>query len=63
MAPRDWLQLFFPDEEEKDPRFRARIDRLSVIGLRVIAAVCVSGVLYGSVTAWFAPGIAALTGG
>ena len=34
-----------------------------MIGLRVIAAVCVSGVLYGSVTAWFAPGIAALTGG
>ena len=63
MAPRDWLQLFFPDEEEKDPRFRARIDRLSVIGLRVIAAVCVSGVVYGSVTAWFAPSIAALTGG
>ena len=63
MAPTDWLQLFFPDEEEKDRQFRARIDRLSVIGLRVIAAVCVSGALYGSVTAWFVPGVLSVMGG
>lgn len=63
MAPTDWLQLFLPDEEEKDPRFRARIDRLSVIGLRVIAAVYASGVLYGGVTAWFVPSLLSVMGG
>ena len=39
-----------PTEEEQDPRFRVQIDRLSVIGLRIIAAVCVTGVLYGMLT-------------
>ena len=35
-----------PTEEEKDPRFRAQIDRLSVIGLRIIAGVCIGNVIY-----------------
>ncbi len=49
MSSRDWLELLLPTEEEQDPRFRAQIDRLSIIGLRIIiiiAAVCVTGVLY-----------------
>jgi len=53
VSSRDWLELLLPTEEEQDPRFRAQIDRLSIIGLRIIiiiiiiiAAVCVTGVLY-----------------
>ena len=63
MARNFWHELLFPDEEEKDPQFRARIDRLSVIGLRVIAAVCISGALYGIVTAWFFGDIHSVMGG
>lgn len=46
MSSRELLELLLPNEEAKDPHFRAQIERLSVIGLRIIAAVCVSGVAY-----------------
>ena len=50
VSSKEWIELVAPDEEEKDPRFSAQIDKLSVIGLRVIAIVCFSGVLYFTLT-------------
>ena len=44
-----------PTEEENDPRFRARVDRLSIIGLRIIAAVCFGSVLYFALTGLLLP--------
>jgi signal transduction histidine kinase len=40
------LELLVPQQESENPRFRTYIDHLSVIGLRVVAAVCFSGVFY-----------------
>lgn len=56
MSSTSWREIVFPREEENDPRFRARIDRLSVIGLRVIAAVCFGGVLYFALVSLIVPG-------
>jgi signal transduction histidine kinase len=36
----------FPTLEEEEPRFRAEIDRLAVIGVRVIAGVCIGAPLF-----------------
>ena len=47
MKPQAWRELLWPGGEEADPRFRAEIDRLSVVGLRVIAAVSVAANLLG----------------
>ena len=44
-----------PTEEEKDPRFRAQVDRLSIIGLRIIAGVCFGSVLYFTLTGLLLP--------
>lgn len=46
MSSKDLLELLVPTEEEKDRRFRAQIERLSVIGLRIIAGVCIGNVIY-----------------
>lgn len=43
-----WRELLLPDEERREPLFRAYVERLSVIGLRVIGVVCVGGVAYGA---------------
>ncbi len=42
---RVWLQYLAPRDENEDPRFRESLTRLSVIGLRSIAGVCVGGAL------------------
>jgi len=51
----DWREFLLPDEEEREPRFRAQIDRLSVFGLRIIAAVCFSGVAFFALAAAVVP--------
>lgn len=58
MSSKDLLELLVPQEETSNPRFRAHLDRLSVIGLRVIAAVCISGVVYFTLIALVFPSIA-----
>jgi len=40
------IGLLVPREERRDPRFKAQLERLSVIGLRVIAGVCIGSTLY-----------------
>ena len=42
---RSWNQYLFPQEEKQDPAFRDELSRLSVIGLRAIAAVSVGASL------------------
>jgi len=43
------LEYLFPDEEKRDPEFREELDRLAVIGLRIIAGVCIGASLFGIV--------------
>jgi len=42
---RSWLGYLVPREEE-DPAFRAELARLSLIGLRVIAVICIAAPLF-----------------
>jgi len=58
MSTNEWREIVFPREEERDRQFRSHIDRLSVIGLRVIAAVCFGGVLYFALAAMLVPATA-----
>ena len=51
MKWRKWIQYFLPDEERRDRRFGKELERLSVIGCRVIAGVCIGGPLFGLI-AW-----------
>ena len=44
-----------PTEEENDARFRAQVERLSIIGLRIIAGVCFGSQLYFALTGLFLP--------
>ena len=58
MKWRKWIQYFIPDEEKRDRRFREELERLSVIGCRVIAGVCVGGPLFGLISSFtWAPGV------
>jgi signal transduction histidine kinase len=50
-----WRELLFPDEERREPPFRAYIERLSVIGLRVIGVICIGGVAYVAFASWLLP--------
>ncbi len=45
------VKYLLPDEEKRDPKFREELDRLAVIGLRVIAGVSIGGPLIG-ITSW-----------
>lgn len=55
MQPRHWLQYLVPREEHRDPEFRRELQRLSVIGLRVIAGVCLGAPAFFVATSllWF----------
>lgn len=49
MGPMNWQKLadyLLPKEEDRDPVFREELDRLSVVGLRVIAGVCIGAPLF-----------------
>jgi signal transduction histidine kinase len=50
MKWRKWIRYFLPDEEKRDRRFREELERLSVIGCRVIAGVCIGGPLFGLIS-------------
>ncbi len=60
-----WLQYLVPRDEETEPGFKAEIDRLSLVGLRAIAIVCIGAtammfligsILYhGDVKEWIFP--------
>lgn len=49
MTAESLRSFLFPREEEREPRFRQAVERLSLIGLRVIASVCAGApiVMYG----------------
>ena len=36
-----WFQYLFPTDEETEPGFKDEIERLSVVGLRAVAGVCI----------------------
>lgn len=58
MKWRKWIRYFLPDEERRDRRFREELERLSVIGCRVIAGVCVGAPLFGLIASFtWAPGV------
>ena len=46
-----WVRRLAPDDEAKDPPFAAEISRLAVLGLRVIGAVCIAGIVIWSIVA------------
>ena len=40
-----WRDIFIPSDERRDPRFRAQIARLSLIGLRLISVIILSAIV------------------
>ena len=41
-----WIQYLLPKEEERDHRFRVELDLLAVVGLRIIAGICIGAPMF-----------------
>ena len=46
------LTYLFPDEEKRDPRFKEELDRLSVVGIRIVAGVDIAAPLFTIAVGW-----------